>query len=80
MANLFDEFIGKRLERVHYLPEGLGDYKTVTLNFSNGRCITFEVELQTRPDAIYPAMRGTTGRWEMIKAEPEPEKEEDEIA
>ena len=69
MTNLFEEFIGKRLERVHFLPEGLGDYKTITFSFANGRCLTFEVELQTRPDAIYPAMRVTQGNWELIKAE-----------
>jgi len=69
MTNLFHEFIGEKLERVHFLPEGLGDYKTVTFNFANGRCLTFEVELQTRPDAIYPAMRVVPGRWELIKAE-----------
>ena len=71
MTNLFSEFIGEKLERVHFLPEGLGDYKTVMFSFAGGRCLTFEVELQTRPDAIYPAMRVTQGNWELIKVEPE---------
>lgn len=69
MTNLFDEFIGEKLERIHYLPEGLGDYKTVTFSFAGGKCLTFDVELRHRKDVIYPAMRATTGKWEMISAD-----------
>lgn len=75
MTSLFDEFFGERLERVHVTPEGLGDYKSVTFNFTNGRCITFDVELHSRKDAIYPAMRVVTGRWELIPAEKSPKED-----
>ncbi len=70
MTSLFDEFIGEQLERIHVTPEGLGDYKSVTLNFANGKCLHLNVELHSRKDAIYPAIRATTGNWEMIKAFP----------
>lgn len=69
MTSLFDEFLGEQLERVHVTSEGLGDYKSVTFNFANGRSLTFSVELHSRKDAIYPAIRATTGRWELVPAE-----------
>lgn len=65
------ESIGEEIERVYYISDGSGGFKSITLCFKSGKSLIFE----SRTHLIIPNcpfIHLTEAEWDLVKAVPEP--------